>query len=47
MERTDSTQSIKLKDLIFRTDAVGIVFAHMKNDQLGSRERVPRHVFCN
>lgn len=45
--RSDSTQSIKTADLVWRDDASGIVFAHQKNDQDGSRARKPRHSYFN
>ena len=45
--RSDSTQSIKTADLVWRDDASGIVFAHQKNDQDGSRARKPRHSYLN
>ena len=31
----------------WKNDALGIYFAHMKNDQLGERPRDPRHVYSN
>ena len=45
--RSDSTQSIKTADLQWSGDASGVVFAHQKNDQDGSRARKPRHSYFN
>jgi hypothetical protein len=45
--RSDSTQSIKTADLQWKGDASGVVFAHQKNDQDGSRARKPRHSYFN
>ena len=45
--RSDSTQHVKTSDLVWREDANGIVFAHQKNDQQGSRKRKARHIYAN
>ena len=45
--RSDSTQSVKTADIMWSGDASGIVFAHAKNDQDGSRARKPRHGYFN
>ena len=48
MCRSESTTSVKIADLVVRgEDAIGIVFAHQKNDQDGSRQRKPRHIYAN
>eukprot|EP00957_Ditylum_brightwellii_P105051 8007076-Ditylum_brightwellii.AAC.1 len=47
MCHSDSTKHIKVNNLIWREDALGIVFAHMKNDQEGTCKRVSRHLYAN
>ena len=36
-----------LKHLLWRADAFGISFSHVKNDQAGSRNWHPRHIYTN
>eukprot|EP00957_Ditylum_brightwellii_P126628 9652010-Ditylum_brightwellii.AAC.1 len=36
-----STKNVKVKDAIWCKDVVGIVFAYQRNDQEGTRKRVP------
>ena len=38
---------ISISHLEWREDALGVFFAHMKNDQTGERPRDPRHVYAN
>ena len=46
--RGESTSSVCHKHLIWRTDALGIPFAHEKNNQQGdSRKKQPRHCYSN
>ena len=46
--RGESTASVCHKHLVWRTDALGIPFAHEKNNQTGdSRKKQPRHCYSN
>ena len=45
MSRTDNTQYIKLKDLIYRTDAIGIVLNYPNQDQKALTESKVNLVF--
>ena len=47
MCRAGNAVSICFSHLEWREDALGIYFAHMKNDQLGERPKDPRHVYAN
>ncbi|KAG7365708.1 hypothetical protein IV203_028378 [Nitzschia inconspicua] len=47
MCRAGNMTSICWSHLEWRNDALGIYFAHMKNDQLGQRPRDPRHIYAN
>ncbi|KAK1935028.1 hypothetical protein P3T76_010794 [Phytophthora citrophthora] len=47
MCRAKSTESIRYGHLSWREDSMTMSFAHMKNDQDGSRPRDPRHVYAN
>ena len=47
MCRSASTSSICFSHIARRSDATGIVFPRMKNDQSGERPREPRHVYVN
>ena len=47
MCRSQNTVSVHLHHLEWRDDALAIYFAHMKNDQTGSRKRDPRHIYAN
>ncbi|POM74887.1 Hypothetical protein PHPALM_8081, partial [Phytophthora palmivora] len=47
MARAANTVSICYKHLEWREDALCVYFAHMKNDQRGTRPRDPRHVYAN
>jgi hypothetical protein len=47
MCRGESTYGVCIKHLVWRQDACGISFSHQKNDQEGSRNFKPRHVYCN
>ena len=45
--RASNTVGIKLSHLSWSQDSMLIYFAHMKNDQDGSRPRDPRHCYAN
>ena len=45
MCRAANTASICFSHMEWRQDALGIYFAHMKNDQSGERPKDPRHVY--
>ncbi len=45
--RAGNTESICFSHLEWIGDALGVYFAHMKNDQAGERPRDPRHVYAN
>jgi hypothetical protein len=47
MCRSANAVSICLSHMEWRGDALGIYFAHMKNDQSGERPRDARHVYAN
>ena len=47
MCRAGNMASVCWSHLEWRNDALGIYFAHMKNDQFGERPRDPRHVYAN
>ena len=47
MCRSNNTTTIHLHHLEWRNDSLAIYFAHMKNDQTGSRKRDPRHIYAN
>ncbi|ETP53837.1 hypothetical protein F442_01317, partial [Phytophthora nicotianae P10297] len=47
MCRAKSAESIRHAHLSWCEDSITITFAHMKNDQDGSRPRDPRHVYAN
>ncbi|EGZ26485.1 hypothetical protein PHYSODRAFT_484717 [Phytophthora sojae] len=47
MCRAKSTESIRHAHLSWHEDSITITFAHMKNDQDGSRPRDPRHGYAN
>lgn len=47
MCRAGNMTSVCWSHLEWRNDALGIYFAHMKNDQFGERPRDPRHVYAN
>ena len=47
MCRAGSCSTICFKHLEWREDALCVYFAHMKNDQTGSKKRDPRHVYAN
>ena len=45
--RSMNTCSIHMHHIAWQDDALQIYFAHMKNDQTGSRKRDPRHLYAN
>ena len=45
--RVSNAAGICISHLEWREDALGVFFAHMKNDQTGERPRDPRHVYAN
>eukprot|EP00644_Phytophthora_capsici_P019701 jgi/Phyca11/133749/e_gw1.705.6.1 len=47
MSRADNTASICYNHLEWCDDALCVYFAHMKNDQRGTRPRDPRHIYAN
>ena len=47
MCRACSASTICFEHMDWRNDALGIIFAHMKNDQTGERKRDPRHIYAN
>lgn len=47
MCRASNTQSVKLNHMEWIEDALGIYFAHQKNDQEGARPKDPRHIYAN
>ncbi|KAF1782831.1 hypothetical protein GQ600_22375 [Phytophthora cactorum] len=47
MSRAANTASVCYGHLEWLEDALCVYFAHMKNDQRGSRPRDPRHVYSN
>lgn len=47
MCRAGNIVSVCYSHLEWKGDALGIYFAHMKNDQLGERPRDARHIFAN
>jgi hypothetical protein len=47
MSRAANTVSICYNHMEWGEDALSIYFAHMKNDQTGSRPRDPRHLYAN
>ena len=47
MCRAGNVVSIRVGHMEWKEDALGIYFAHMKNDQLGERPRDPRHIYAN
>ena len=47
MCRACSAATICFDHMGWRNDALGIIFAHMKNDQSGERKRDPRHIYAN
>ena len=47
MCRSANTVSIHLHHMEWMDDSLSIYFAHMKNDQCGSRKRDPRHIYAN
>ena len=47
MCRSANAVSLCLPHLEWQEDALGIYFAHMKNDQSGTRPRDARHVYAN
>lgn len=47
MSRAANTVSICYRHLEWGEDAMRVYFAHMKNDQTGSRPRDPRHIYAN
>ncbi|OWZ12477.1 LOW QUALITY PROTEIN: hypothetical protein PHMEG_00014354 [Phytophthora megakarya] len=47
MCRAKPTESIRRGHLSWRENAMTVTFAHMKNDQDGSRPRDPRHLYAN
>jgi hypothetical protein len=47
MSRAANTVSICYSHLEWGEDALRVYFAHMKNDQGGSKPRDPRHVYAN
>ena len=42
-----NTTTIHLHHLEWKDDSLAIYFAHMKNDQTGSRKRDARHIYAN
>lgn len=47
MCRACNTETIHYSHMAWQGDALGIYFAHMKNDQEGSRPKDPRHIYAN
>ena len=47
MCRAKSASTVCFSHLRWKGDALGIIFAHMKNDQLGERPRDARHIYAN
>jgi hypothetical protein len=47
MCRASNAYNIKFNHMEWRSDALCIYFAQMKNDQTGSRPRDPRHIYAN
>ena len=47
MCRAGNAVKIALNHMEWMSDALGIYFAHMKNDQMGERPRDPRHTYAN
>ena len=47
MCRAGNTTGIHSSHLEWREDAMGVYFAHMKNDQMGEKPKDPRHVYAN
>lgn len=47
MCRSANTISIHMHHMEWHNDSLAIFFAHMKNDQIGERERDPRHIYAN
>ena len=47
MCRAGNTCSIAFSHMAWVDDALTILFAHMKNDQEGSRKSYPRHIYAN
>jgi hypothetical protein len=47
MCRAGNTASICFSHLQWQDDALCVYFAHMKNDQLGTRPKDPRHLYAN
>lgn len=47
MCRAGNCVSICFNHMEWRDDALGIYFAHMKNDQTGERPKDPRHIYAN
>ena len=47
MCRVGNSIGVCVSHLEWRGDALGVFFAHMKNDQTGERPRDPRHIYAN
>jgi integrase len=47
MCRAGNLVSVCYSHMEWKNDALGIYFAHMKNDQYGERPREPRHIYAN
>jgi hypothetical protein len=47
MCRAGNLTSVCFSHLEWKNDAMGIYFAHMKNDQTGERPRDARHIYAN
>ena len=47
MCRVSNSMSICFEHFVVSQDAIGIFFAHTKNDQAGEQPRDPRHVYAN
>ena len=45
--RVGNSSTICLPHMSWVDDALCIIFAHMKNDQMGDRPRDPRHIYAN
>ncbi|ETP27677.1 hypothetical protein F442_23046, partial [Phytophthora nicotianae P10297] len=47
MARAANTVSLCYSHMEWGEDALRVFFAHMKNDQRGTRPRDPRHIYAN
>lgn len=47
MCRATNLTSVCFSHMEWKDDALGVYFAHMKNDQFGERPRDPRHIYAN